>query len=250
MLEMCINQGAGLSRMGFQVAPCVIAMASHGQQQGELPVLWGLCTALVGLGYSVAVLDGTTTESANNLGLNQLLDDICRQDHEMESLSWTVIPAALGLVRLGQQSLENPLMMNPLGNLFQNFGVVLIYAGATVLSRLLTESSIEPLLTVSPVKLSSITAYQALKHMLLNANLRPTVANITSEQFSKFSMASQSSVKNLQDCAMTFLDYRFDAQPVRAMQQQDCQPDDKKRLALRLLESAMPLHRHHFVGSH
>lgn len=250
MLDMCINQGAGLSRMGFQAAPCVIAMASHGRQQGELPVLWGLCTALVGLGYPVAVLDGTTMESSDNPGLHQLLDDACWQGHEAEPLSWTVIPAALGLARLGQQAARNPLAMDPLGGLFQNFGVILIYAGAAVLSRILPESSIEPLLTVSPTKMSAVTAYQALKHMVLNANLHPTVANITSEKLSRSSMASQSSVKNLQDCAMTFLDYRFDAQPVQTTKQQDCRSDDMNRLALRLLENAMPLHRHHFVGSH
>lgn len=49
---------------------------------------------------------------------------------------------------------------------------------------------------------------------------------------------------------MTFLDYRFDAQPVQTTKQQDCRSDDMNRLALRLLENAMPLHRHHFVGSH
>ena len=250
MLEMCVNQGAGLNSMGFQNAPCVMAMASHGKQQGELPVLWGLCTALVGLGYTVAVLDATTTESTDNPGLSQLLDDACWQDDASEPLSWTVIPAALGLQRLGTQPSERHLAMDPLAGLFQNFGVVLIYAGADVLSRLLPKSGIEPLLTVSPVKMSAVTAYQALKQMWISAKLRPTVANITSEQFSKSSMASHSSVKNLQDCAMTFLDYQLDAQPVQAMKQQECRSDDMNRLALRLLENAMPLHRHHFVGSH
>jgi hypothetical protein len=250
MLDMCVNQGAGLSRMGFQPAPCVIAMASHGQQQGELPVLFGLCTALVGLGYTVAVLDANTTESSDNPGLEQLLDDASWQNDASEPLSWTVIPAARGLQRLGTQPSDPYLAMDPLAGLFQNFGVVLVYAGADVLSRLLPRSGVEPLLTVSAVKTSAVTAYQALKHMLINAQLRPTVANITSEQFSKSSMASQSSVKNLQDCAMSFLDYRFESQPVHALKRQDCQSDDMNRLALRLLENAMPLHRHHFVGSH
>jgi hypothetical protein len=245
-----MNQGAGLSRMGLQAAPRVMAMASHGQQQGELPVLFGLCTALVGLGYTVAVLDANSTESHDNPGLEQLLDDASWQSDASEPLSWTVIPAARGLQRLGTQPSEQHLAMDPLGGLFQNFGVVLIYAGADVLARLLPRSGVEPLLTVSAVKMSAVTAYQALKHMLLNAKLRPTVANITSEQFSKSSMASQSSVKNLQDCAMTFLDYRLESQPVHALKQQDCQSDDMNRLALRLLENAMPLHRHHFVGSH
>jgi hypothetical protein len=250
MLDMCVNQGAGLSRMGFQAAPCVIAMASHGQQQGELPVLWSLCNALVGLGYPVAVLDATTSESADNPGLDHLLDDAYWQDHDREPQSWTVIPAAVGLQRIGAQQSQSRFTLDSLGSLLQNFGVVLIYAKADTLSRLLPGSGIEPLLTLAPVKMSAITAYQALKHMLLSAKLRSTVANITGEPLSKFSMASHSSVKTLQDCAMTFLDYRIDAQPVQAVRQQNGRSEDMNRLALRLLENAMPLHRHQFVGSH
>jgi hypothetical protein len=251
MLEMCVNQGAGLQSIALQAAPRVIAMASHGNQQGELPLLWNLCSTLVGFGYPVAVLDATTVESADNPGLKQLLDDACWQGDEHEPISWSVIPAALGLQRLCAQSSGLTLPMDPLGGLFQNFGVIVIYARADILTHLLTGSGIEPLITVSPVKMSSVTAYQTLKQLLLNAKLRPTVANITSDaSSSKSPMADDSPVKNLQECAMTFLDYRLDSLAVRAMQAQEVRSDDMSRLALRLLENAMPLHRQHFVESH
>ena len=252
MLEMCVNQAAGLQSMAVQTAPRVIAMASHGNQQGELPLLWNLCSTLVGLGYPVAVLDATTTESADNPGLEHLLDDAySKGDDGCDPLSWTVIPAALGLQRLcAQPSSGHGLAMDPLAGLFQSFGVIVIYAGTEVLTRLLPGSGIAPLLTVTPAKMSSVTAYQALKKMLLNAQLRPTVANITRTAPSTSSMPDPSPIKNLQECAMTFLDYQFDSLAIRVLQSQECRSDDMNRLAWRLLENALPLQRHHFEGNH
>lgn len=251
MLEMCVNQGDGLQCIGLQGAPRVIAMASHGNQQGELPLLWSLCSTLVDLGYPVAVLDATTCETPDNPGLEQLLDDACwRNDESAESLSWAVIPAAMGLQRLSVQTPECAFPLDPLSGLFQNFGVIFIYARADVVSHLLANSGIEPLLTVAPVKMSSVTAYKALKQLLLGAQLRPTIASIVGAPIPNSAMASHSLVKNLQECAMTFLDYRPDSLTVRVPQPQERPSDDIHRLALRLLENAMPLHRSHFVGSH
>lgn len=251
MLETCVNQGAGLQRIASHAAPRVIAMASHGNQQGELPLLWSLCSALVDSGYPVVVLDANTVESADNPGLEQLLDDIYWRSEELsESTSWSVLPAALGLQRIGVNKSTNDLPLDPLTGLLQNFAVIVIYARADVLIRLLPGSGIEPLLTVSPVKMSSVTAYQALKQLLLSAGLRPTVANIAIEPVPDRAMASHSPVNNLQQCAMTFLGYRLDSLTIRARPSDGRAADDVHRLALRLLENAMPLHRHHFVGSH
>lgn len=251
MLDLCVHQGAGLQSIALQTVPRVMAMASHGNQQGELPLLWSLCSTLVGFGFPVAVLDATTAESAANPGLAQVLEDACwRGDEPNEPLSWSVIPAALGLQQLCSQVSERAQPLDPLGGLFQSFGVIVIYARAEVLTRLLPQSGIEPLLTVSPVKMSAVTAYQALKQMLLNAKLRPTIAAIVGEPGSNTPATRPSPVKNLQKCAMTFLDYRLDSLAVRALAPQECAPDDMHRLALRLLENAMPLHRNHFVGSH
>jgi hypothetical protein len=49
---------------------------------------------------------------------------------------------------------------------------------------------------------------------------------------------------------MEFLGYQIDPLTIRARQPKNRDSNDVSRLALRLLENAMPLHRHHFVGSH
>lgn len=251
MLETCVNQGAGLLSLATQTAPRVMAMASHGNQQGELPLLWSLCATMVECGHSVAVLDATTMESTDNPGLAQLLEDAYwRGDESSEPLSWSVIPAARGLRQLCNKSMSGNPALEPLSGLFENFGVIVIYAQAEVLSLLLPDTGIEPLLTVAPVKMSPVTAYQALKKMLLNAKLRPTLATIVSDTFSKSPMASKSPDNNLQECAMTFLGYRLDSLAVRAPQPDGRPSDDIHRLALRLLEKAMPLNRYHSVGTH
>lgn len=250
MLEMCVNQGAGLQGLALQAAPRVLAMASHGDQQGELSLLWSLCATLVDLGYPVAVLDASAEESAANPGLAQLLDDTgWRGDQSSVPLSWSVVPAAQGLQQLCLRRAPG-LELDALGGLFQGFGVVVIYAHADILARLLPDSGIAPLLSVSTAKMSCVTAYQALKQMLLNAQLRPTIAFLGREPWSDSATARPSPIKNLQDCAMTFLDYRIHVLSVRERQEQESPSDDMRRLALRLLENAMPLPRHPFVGSH
>lgn len=250
MLEMCVNQGAGLQSLALRAAPRVLAMASHGDQQGELALLWSLCATLVDLGYPVAVLDASAAESDANPGLAQLLDDTgWSGDQSCVPLSWSVVPAARGLQQLclrGGPGLE----LDALGGLFQGFGVIVIYAHADILACLLPDSGIAPLLTVSPAKMSCVTAYQALKQMLLNAQLRPTIAFLGREPDSDKATARPSPIKNLQDCAMTFLDYRIHVLSVRERQEHESPSDDMRRLALRLLENAMPLPRHPFVGSH
>lgn len=251
MLEAFANQGAGLRGIAAQAAPRVIAMACHGSQQDELPLLWGLCSTLVGIGYPVAVLDATTRESADNPGLEQLLNDTYWPgDLSSEALSWSVIPSAQGLQRLASQKSGTRPALEQFSGLFQSFGVIVIYARAEVLTLLLPNSGIEPLLTVSPAKMSPVTAYQALKQMLLTAKLRPTIAAIVHAPFIKPAMTSPSPVENLQKCAMTFLGYRLDSLIVRAQPSQDTPSDDMHRLALRLLENAMPLQCNQFAGSH
>ena len=251
MLESCVNQGAGLRNIGLQAAPRVIAMASHGDQGGELPLLWGLCSTLVESGYSVMVLDANAVESDRNPGLIQLLDDVYWRDEELSGpQSWSVLPAARGLQRISTLSSGHDLPLDPLSGLLQNFGVIVIYARAEVLVRLLPGSGIEPLLTVSAFKTSPVTAYQALKQMLLNADLKPTVARIVANKGPDAPLAAHSQVDNLQACAMTFLGYQIDPLTILAHQTEDRISNDIQRLALRLLENAMPLHRHHLVESH
>ena len=251
MLESWVNQAAGLQGIALQATPRVMAMASHGHQQGELPLLWRLCATLADLGYPVMVLDANALESADNPGLLQrLAGEPGRSDDLDEPGAWSVLPSALGLQQLASQASRHTRPLDPLGNVLPNYGVVVIYARAEVLTQLLPGSSIEPLLTVSPVKMSSVTAYQALKHMLLQAGLKPTVANISVASRSGRPMTAQLPVHHLQKCAMAFLGYRLDALTIQAQQTEDLVTDDIHRLAMRLLENAMPLGRQMTARNH
>lgn len=244
MLEACVNQAAGLQGIALQATPRVMAMASHGQQQGELPLLWRLCATLADLGYPVMVLDANAVESADNPGLLQrLAGEPQRGEDADEPGAWSVLPSALGLRQLICQADRCTRPLDPLGNVLPNYGVVVIYAHAEVLTRLLAGSNIEPLLTVSPVKMSSVTAYQALKQMLLEAGLRPTVAHIALGSNAGPTASMQLPVHHLQECALSFLGYRLDALTIEAQQPDDQITDDIHRLAMRLLENAMPLSR-------
>ena len=152
------------------------------------------------------VLDANAIESDNNPGLVQLLDNAHWRDEELsEPESWSVLPAALGLLRMSRTGVTQGLPLDPLGGLFQNFGVIVIYARAEVLVRLLRGSGIQPLLTVSALKTSPVTAYQALKQMLLQANLRPTVAKIVVDFEVNLPEMNRPEVDNLQQCVMEFL---------------------------------------------
>ena len=250
MLEYLSNQGAGLQGFALQTAPRVMALASHGSQQDELPLLWELCSTLVGLGYSVAVLDGTSAESEKNHGLDHLLEDACwRPDGMDEPNSWVVLPAGLGLQRLCDSASHHASALEPLSQLFQNYGVVLIYARVGLMVPLLDGSDIEPLLAVSRQAMSPVTAYQALKEMVLKARLKPTIAAIMDEHPAAGASGSgDSAAKKLQDCAMTFLGYQAHAQPVG--RQTASGPDQMFQLALRLLENAVALPRKHWAGVH
>ncbi len=252
MLDSYTHQASGLQRMALQNAPRVIAMASHGDQQGELPLLWSLCSALVDFGYSVAVLDATTCESSHNPGLAQLLHQRAQPvEYADEPWSWSVIPAACGLQQLCDATPTGyELAIDPLSEILQDFGVILIYARAPILVPLLQNSGVQPLLAVSSVKTSPVTAYQALKFMLLNAKLHPTVANIVIERTPKTTPANHIQVNNLQECAMAFLGYQLDSVTVHARACDMASSDDLHRLAMRLLENAMPLYRTAFAGGH
>lgn len=250
MLEGSIHQAWGLQDMGSQGTPRLMAMASHGNRQGEHPLLWSLCATLTELGYPVAVLDATTTESARNPGLLQWLDGPgSSHPGKGDTASWSVLPASSGLEYLCQAGNPQGAPWAPLAELFQNYGVIVVYASAELLSRLLAHSGMEPLLTVSPQRSSSLTAYQALKQMLITAQLKPTMASIVSEGLAGNGTDDRTAARKLQECAMNFLGYPLDSWLVRAAQTQERLSDDMQRLALRLLEKALPLYRHHFVGT-
>jgi hypothetical protein len=250
MLDACVNQAAGLSLIAAQNATRVIAMASHGDQRDELPLLWSLCSTLVDFGYSVAVLDATTAESTHNPGLEQLLNEVHWSGHEgSDQMPWSVIPAAHGLANLSRQALGADHALHQLGELFPHHGILVIYAPTGVLVSLLPDSGLAPLLAVSSAQQSLVTAYQAIKQLLLDAKLRPTVASIMPFPVRNALDLSQAMSQRLRDCAMTYLGYQIDDLLVPAPQPDVPASDEMSRLSLRLLENAKPLFRGSSAGT-
>ncbi|MDD2925677.1 MAG: hypothetical protein PHW99_10950 [Rhodoferax sp.] len=222
-------------------------MTSHGDQQGELPLLWGLCTRWADMGLSVAVLDGHTQETAQNPGLTQLLDHPLGRFMEEESpASWSVIPAAAGFVRLSTGN----LLGSKVSELFKHFAVVLVYANASIMAQLLKGSGLTPLLVVPPLRSSALTAYQALKQLLLDGQLHPTVANIVLEPTVSAAMPSSLPAQSLLNCATTFLGYSAQPLTITASARTDQSWEDVDRLALQLLENAVQLERYPTERAH
>jgi hypothetical protein len=126
--------------------------------------------------------------------------------------------------------------------LFPSDGVVVVYADAPNLTALLKGSGLSPLLLVPPLKSASLTAYQALKQLLLDAELEPTVANIDlpAPRFTTRASPGQT----LQDCAQSFLGLSLRPLSLTAMANSDQSNEEITRLARRLLENAVMLEPH------
>lgn len=234
MLESCLNQAAGLQGLSLQIPPKLIAIASHGNQQGELPLLWSLCTKWVDMGLPVAVLDGHARETDENPGfLHWMSNQLDHIPEDPDAVAWSVLPASAGLTNLAYTGFD----FGSIGHCFKRFGVVVIYATADVLSNLLKGSNLSPMLVVTPVKASSLTGYRALKQLVLHGHLYPTVANI---ELGVSNLANRAQpVQNLQECASAFLGITIHPVTVSAASTGDASRGDINRLALQLLESAV-----------
>lgn len=239
MLDACINQAAGLSGLARQTVPRLVAVVSHGQQRGELPLLWSLCSAWVDMGLPVVVLDGLSRESATNPGLLQMLTASQRYDRsDAQPSPWLVLPAALGFDWLKDSGFDSQTV----GELFPHDGMVVVYADAPSVTAWLKGSGLAPLLVVPPLKAASLTAYHALKQLLLDAELEPTVANIhlPPPRFQSQPTPGQ----KLQDCAQSFLGLTFHPISLNAMANSDQSSEEINRLARHLLENAVMLEPH------
>lgn len=245
MLDACATQGAGLQGLSVQASPRLVVMASHDDRPSELPLLWSLCAAWTDLGYPVVVLDATQAESPTNPGLQQLLNPSSRpEDMPREAMDtvWSIYPAAIGLQQLcaASQQTCDVTPFDELEHLFQNYDVVLLYANVDLLTTGLPDSSIEPLLAISTNERSVLTAYQAVKQLLLNGRLRPTIVSMVDASDQRSLASGRNMNKSLQGCAMNFLGRQITTLSVDMQQADEDAPRDVNRLALRLLESGMP----------
>ena len=139
-----------------------------------------------------------------------------KDDTGSHQSAWPVIPAAKQLGQLVHQASGSRMIdLERLTDALQNYSVLLIYARPEILLPLLAGSGLKPLLAVSAARMSRITAYQALKLLLLNGKLHPTIVAVVPEQNPGSEQQHRDLCKNLQDCAMTFLGYQLDTLTVQ-----------------------------------
>jgi hypothetical protein len=242
MLEQHANQAAGLLGLGSQRGPRMLAVVSHGDEQAELPLLWQLCLALVSFGYAVTVLDATIEETDSNPGLAELLDSERWKDvTSRDAPAWTVLPAGKGIQSLC--AMRSPVLqsLQQLGHLFPQDGVVVLYSKVEWMTPLISHTGIEPLLAVSHSRTSLITSYLALKRLLITGKLKPTIVNLTQASMPTPPDMAHKTLTSLSDCAKKFLGQDVKAINIIEQMSEDGQNDDIQRLALRLMENALPL---------
>jgi hypothetical protein len=241
MLDTYFNQATGLTGISLQAKQHVIAIASHGDWDSEMPLLWNLCSAWSGMSYPIVILDATALESDDNPGLQQLLGRSRRSVTEAHNPSnWTILPSARGLEQLCHALPETSpkQRLQTLGRLLEDYEIILIYADASNLADYLPNSGIEPLLPISMDKSSVLPAYQALKHLLLTGKLHAMTATVT-DTSNPANMASARVLnQSLQDCALNFLGQPLTTLTVPSQAMDSHSTEAIKKLALRLLESA------------
>lgn len=243
MPDPSANQALGLLGLTGAMGPQLTAMVSHGDDKSELPLLWQLSSSLVDLGYTVTVLDGTQSEAEDNPGLLQLLEYRFGVGAlEPDGPGWNIVPAAQGIQQLAALgSTLRPLQR--LGDFFAAGSIVILYTGVDALVRLLSGSTVRPLLTVSTDKNALVTSYLALKRLLLRGGLEPTLLNMMQASGSRSAMAPGTVATNLSECARNFLGYELSTLTVMASLDAPEVRTQMRRLCMRLLENALPLER-------
>ncbi len=243
MHEAALHQASGLDSIARSHSARLVAMVSHGDEKAELPLLWRLCLTWVKLGYPVTVLDAGSVESVDNPGLAQLLD--CAYDtvngNNQDAAAWRVIPAAMGLQSLrGTAGAANKLSAL-LAALFADDDVVIVHAKADTLLSLLANSSLQPVIAVSSAPESLLNSYLALKSLLAKGYLSPLVVDLSPTTASSQTAARPSAGAALADCAKNFLGHELKWVRLHSGQEDSASASDLQRMALRILENALPL---------
>jgi len=242
MLDYFSNQASGLIGLGCQPSPRLVAMVSHGDEQAELPLLWQLCLSLVNFGYSVTVLDATTAESDTNPGMEQLLENSLWEDGgPRDTPAWTVLPSAKGIQTLLGAPYPLARSLHHLGLLLPAESIVVLYCKADWMVKLIGDRHTEALLAISQTKASLLTGYIALKRLLIMGKLRPTIVNMLRDPSLPAPAHHPTTSAGLSECAKRFLGHELKTLTIAEWQTDVAPCDAVQRLALRLLESAVPL---------
>ena len=242
MHDLPLNQAVGLLGLAAPEAPQLLAVVAHGDARSEQPLLWQLSSALAELGYGVTVLDATVNETDRNPGLQQLLDyEFGRNAAEDGGPAWNVLPAGLGLQSLCALGSRPAHSLQRLGQTFQSNGVIVLYASVDYLVKLLPDSDIRPLLSVSSGKSSLLTSYLALKRLLRKARLEPTILNMMEHAKEGQGTGAAGVAHALSECDRTFLAYEVTTIRIDPSQAASQFNIEMRHLATRLLENALDL---------
>lgn len=237
MHETPLHQASGLDSLARAHSARLVAMVSHGDAHVELSLLWRLCLSWVKLGYPVTVLDAGQAESDSNPGLQQLLECAYDTHNSQESTVWSVLPAANGLKSLLPRFDHPSRLTQRLASLFDDDGVVILYGSADDLQGLLPDAPLTPVLVVSSAAESLLTSYRALKRLLRSVHYSPLVVDVSAAR----SNGTLTSGATLAECARNFLQYDLKWVHLQASQDDSAPASDLQRMALRILENALPL---------
>lgn len=243
MHESPANQAAGLMGLSRPSAPRMMAMVGHGDTQSELPLLWRLCWTLSDMGYPVTVLDATTFETDANPGLaHRLGDTYWHSATATDAPAWDIIPAGRAIQSMCGAPSPQSSSHGALGQLFPRETIVVLYSRVEWLIPLLGGCGIAPLLAVSPNRASLLSSYQALKRLLINGKLKPTIVSMEPQSREEADFTStETGVASLAECAKNFLGYEVNAIHIAAAADNPRTNADLQRLALRMVESAVLL---------
>lgn len=240
MHETPQHQAIGLGSLARAHSARLVGMVSHGDEETELPLLWRLCLTWVKLGYPVTVLDADNVESADSPGLAQLLDcPYSTSSNNQDATAWSVLPAAAGLHSLRPEAGTEDALTRRLAGLFAGDGVVVLYGNTDTLLQLLPGAALQPVMVVSSAPKSLLNSYLTLKRLLSSGHMSPLVVDTCTADVG--SRTSANAGVALADCARNFLAYDLKWIRLQATFEDSSPASDLQRMALRILENALPL---------
>ena len=240
MLESNLHQAAGLLGLGAVRGPRFVAMIHHGDARAELPLLWRLCATWLEMGLRVSVLDGSKAETAQDGGLLQALaDGNWPGSSHAELDGWTILPSHAGLRQLGHMAQDGEDGLRTLASLMHQDQLLVLYGRVQDLGPLLCGYPIRPLLPLSAQRASVLSAYAALKQLLLNNRVQPTIVSVQDDGHGPNSGNVASIADNLRACAASFLEYQAQITPIAVGNVDHVVGADLEQLAYRLAEGAL-----------
>lgn len=240
MFDPSISQAAGLQSPATMALPRLVVVACHGDAVNELPLVWELCQGLAAAGdCSVAILDGTSSESATQPGLLQMLQFRRSPAHQANSdARCLVIPSALGLTAM-VAGLDNPAKpLQLIGQLTWNTGLVIAYVDVPTLTSLFKGTGVEPVLPVAMGDQARLTAYKAFKSLIQVPGIRPPVALVRAEVCEDTVHTQEGAISALQDCTMYFLSHHLEVISLPSVGDRRIS-DDLPQFAMRIFERAV-----------